>query len=71
MNVSTSDRALFHCSILRRALVQADVSSVIVIVAKIVAPNPSQMILVQRNDAVEQFATRAARPSFGDTVGYS
>jgi hypothetical protein len=41
-----------------------------VLVAKIVAPNPSQMILVQRNDVVEQFATRAAHPSFGDTVGY-
>jgi hypothetical protein len=67
-NVSASDRALFHYSIGRRALVQTSVSSVLVIIAKLIAPKPSQLMLIQRNAVIEQFVARAAHPSFGDIV---
>jgi hypothetical protein len=67
-NVSASGRALFYRSIRRRALVQANVSSVIVIIAKVVAPKPPQMMFVQRNDVIEQFAAHASHASFGGGV---
>jgi len=60
-NVSASGRALFYRSICRRALVQANVSSVTVI-AKVVAPKPPPMMFVQRNDVIEQFAAHASHP---------
>jgi hypothetical protein len=56
-------RMAFDSSFGRSIFVQADVSSVLMIVVNVVAPKPAKMILVQRDGMVEQFATHAARPA--------
>jgi len=52
----------------RSALVQANVSPVLVVIGKVVTPKPPKVIFVQRNDRVEQFAARAAHPTFRRSV---
>jgi hypothetical protein len=46
-------RTAFDGSLARSVLVQAYVSSVLMVISKVVAPKPAKMILVERNDMVE------------------
>ena len=39
------------------------------VVNKVVAPKPAKMVLVQRDDMVEQFATCTAHPALRHSVG--
>jgi hypothetical protein len=47
-----------------RALVQANMSPVLMVVGKVIAPKPPKVIFVQENNMVEQFAARTADPAF-------
>ena len=67
-NVGSICRAAFDCSFGGSALVQANVGPVLMIVANVAAPKPPKMIFIERNNMVEQFATRAAHPTFRRSV---
>jgi len=47
-----------------RGLVQANMSPVLMVVGKVIAPKPPKVISVQENNMVEQFAARTADPAF-------
>lgn len=68
-NIRPSQRTLFCRSMCGGGLVEANVGTVIVIVSDILTPKPAKVIFIERNNAVEQFATRTAHPAFGGSVG--
>ena len=57
------DRAMGRCGLLQR-----DMSSVLVIVGKIFAPKPAEMVFVQRDNVIRQLPANTADPAFRDTV---
>ena len=67
-DVGSICRAAFDCSFVGSALVQANVSPVLMMVANVAPPKSPKMMFIERNDMVEQFATRAAHPSFRRSV---
>ena len=52
----------------RCGLFQSNVRSVFLIICKILAPKPSKMAFIQRDDVIKQLATSTADPSFSDSV---
>ena len=52
----------------RCALIERDVRSVFVIIRQILTTKPSEMVFVQRNDVIQQFAASTADPSFSNSV---
>src|SRR5215472_16591003 len=61
-------RTAFDGSFAGSVLVQANVCSVLMVISKVVAPKPAYVILIQRNDVVEQFATCTAHPTLRHSV---
>jgi hypothetical protein len=61
-------RTPFDGSFGRGVLVQANVSSVLMVVGKVVTPKPPKMRFVQGNNVVEQFATRTTDPALRHSV---
>ena len=60
--------ARFHDATGRGFLVQANVSSVCMVVSEIVTGKAPQVKLVQRNGMIEKLSADAADKSFGDSV---
>src|ERR1043165_1237453 len=52
----------------RGRLFQSDVSSLIVIIGQIIAPQPTQMLFIEGNDVIEYLASNTADPALGDSV---
>ena len=51
-----------------RSLGQAEVRAIVVVVRDVLAEQAQQMTVIEHDDMVEEFATDAADPTFGDAV---
>src|SRR5271167_505143 len=67
-NVARLSWACFKGPSCRRRLLQSDVGAVFVIVGQILTPKPPEMLLVQGDDVIEQFASSTADPALSDPV---
>ncbi len=55
-------------TVCRRFLLQSDVSSVLMVVSQVIAPEASQVLFIQRNDMIQHLAAATADPSLGHSV---
>ena len=57
-----------HWPSIRRVLIEGIVNPVVVMVVHVIANEPSEMLFVQRDDMVENFAAAASHPAFRSPV---
>ena len=62
-------RVRLNRTVSRRLLLQSNVSSVLMVINQILAPEASQVLFIQRNDMIQHLATAAADPALGHSVG--
>src|SRR5579872_547450 len=55
-------------TVCRRLLFQSDVPSVLMVVGQVFAPEPSQVLFIQRNDMIQYLAAATADPALSHSV---